>query len=115
MPDEPSILLELERAELAARERRLAAEAEAERLLGDARERAAEIERAASQRVADAVAARRRALRRAALSEVRTIEGEISELEERDARAPAASAVPRQAVDLVVSAVLGESTTAGRS
>jgi len=115
VPDEPSILLELERAELAARERRLAAEAEAERLRGEARERAAAIEKAAAQRAADAVAARRRALRRGALTEVRDIEREIAELEERDADARGTAPVPRAAVDFVVSAVLGEPTTSERS
>jgi Skp family chaperone for outer membrane proteins len=114
VPDEPSILLELERAELAARERRLAAEAEAQRLLSDARERAARIERESARRSTDAVAARRRALRRGALAEVRDIEQEIAAIDEQRAAESGCSA-PRPAVELVVRAVLGEPLTGERS
>ena len=49
--DERSVLAALEQAEMAARERRLAASSEAERIISAARERASAISAGADQRV----------------------------------------------------------------
>lgn len=103
---ERPILLELERAELAARERRLAAEAEAEQLLLAARGAVTAIEAGTAEMVARAIDERRRALLDAAEREVAEIEAEIATREQSpetdtDAR-------HRRAVALVVARVLAE-------
>lgn len=104
---ESSILLELERAEVAARERRLAAEAEAERALVDARARASAIQAGVEQAVADAIEARRLELEAEADREIAAIEGELAAVGERG-RLTQEDRSFRTAVRLVVGAVLAE-------
>jgi len=103
----------LEQAELAARERRLAASAEADRIVAAGRERAAEIIAGADDRVATALEQ---------LRERTTAEADraVAELEqEADARARSRTepserdAAVGDAVEQVVAAVLGESMSGG--
>jgi len=103
-----SVLATLERAEQAARERRLSAEAEAERELEAAARTAAEIEAGAPARVAAALAALREDHLRRARAEIATVEAELATLEGRGAGAPEQRERFGQAVEHVVSAVLGE-------
>ncbi|HEX6129778.1 MAG TPA: hypothetical protein VF071_12220 [Candidatus Limnocylindria bacterium] len=104
---EGTILLELERAELAARERRLRAEGEAEEELARAREGAARISAGVDRAIGEAIEARRRALDAEARGEIEALERELAELEgepgvDRDRVAF------RRAVELVVASVLAE-------
>ena len=104
-----AILLELERAELAARERRLAGEAEAERIVADARARAARIERRVPARIARALTQRQRRHEAAAHELIADLEASIAELSAVAAsteREP--DAVRDAAVAVVVAAILGE-------
>ncbi len=104
---DPLVLSALEEAERQARERRQAAEAEADRLVHAALDRAREIEEEAESRSRAAVAG----MRSAALEAARA---EADALGRRRARPAAESEDPRarerfaRAVDLVVTAVLGE-------
>jgi hypothetical protein len=118
---ESAILAELERAELAARERRLAAQAEADRIVEQARLTAADIAAGLDARVAEELEAFRRETLDGAELEAAAIERELAELgRPGDA---AAAGVPEPgfpepgsvrssgfggAVDEVVAAVLGE-------
>lgn len=103
-----SVLARLERAEQAARERRLSAEAEAERELEAAARTAAEIEAGAPARVAAALATLREDHLRRARDEIATIEAELAALEGRGADGPEERERFGQAVEHVVAAVLGE-------
>ncbi len=130
---EGSILARLERAELAARERRLAAEAEAERILEAAGATVGGIDAGVPARIATALAELRARHIRRAHDEVAAIEAELAELElnvgnrpqQEDwpvdsgpaeapvdsgpAEAPIDHGAFESAVQLVVAAVLGES------
>lgn len=97
----------LERAELAARERRLAANAEAEEILAAAGLRVAAIEAETPDRVAAALADLRLRHDERADAEVRAIEQELAELTASPARVEQETATAT-AVELVVAAVLGE-------
>lgn len=98
----------LEQAELAARERRLAAEAEADRLLEAARQRVREIEAGLEARIAAALADLRRAHLERAEAEVAAIEAELAGRARRLPADAATSPAFDEAVELVVGAVLGE-------
>lgn len=104
---DPSPLAVLERAELAARERRLAAGAEAERMLADAAARVASIESETPDRVASALGNLRSTHESRASAEVVAIERELASLDARPRR-PGTDAAFTAAVELVVAAVLGE-------
>lgn len=103
-----SVLGTLERAEQAARERRLGAEAEAERELEAAARTAAEIEAGAPARVAAALAALREDHLRRARAEIATVEAELATLEDGGAGEPGQRERFERAVERVVSAVLAE-------
>lgn len=103
---ERPILLELERAELAARERRLAAEAEAERLVLAARAAADEIEAGTEAEIERAIEERRRALDESAAREIAETERATAALAE--GRAGEVGEHDRRAVELVVACVLAE-------
>ncbi len=126
---ESEVLAELERAELAARERRLAAQAEADRILEQARLTAAGIAAGLDARVAEELEAFRRETLDGAELEAAAIERELAELSgpgDAGGRAGAGSPEPgspeprssepgyarspgfEAAVDEVVAAVLGE-------
>jgi hypothetical protein len=77
-PPGASVVAELERAELAAREKRLVAEAEAARMIEDAAIRAHAIEAELPVRVAAALAALREGHLRRATEEVARIERELA-------------------------------------
>lgn len=102
-----SVLAELEHAELAARERRLAAVVEAEQRVVAAAAAAAAVRSGIDAAIVDALDALRREHRERAAAAVAAIEGELAALDrpvEADAVDPDANA----AVELVVAAVLGE-------
>ncbi len=101
-------LAALERAELAARERRLAAMAEAERIVAVATERARAIEAELSERIAVAVATRRREHRERTETAIAVVDEELAEFERRAVLPGPADPAFERAVDLVVAAVLGE-------
>jgi hypothetical protein len=97
----------LERAELAARERRLAAGAEADDILAAAEERVAAIEAETPDRVAAAIVDVRRRHEERAEAEVQAIGRELADLPASPARVDGETAFAA-AVELVVAAVLGE-------
>ena len=99
---EPPALVILERAEQAARERRLAAGVEAERLIVAARAEAARIEEAAEGAAAKAAEAARRAVAAAADREIAALEAGAWAAIRPSPEAGAA------AVAFVVAALLGE-------
>jgi hypothetical protein len=101
-------LAALEQAELAARERRLAAVAEAERIVAAATERARAIEDAIPSRADAARADRRREHEDRAARDVAAIEAELADLEREAAHGAAPAPAFEDAVALVVAAVLGE-------
>jgi vacuolar-type H+-ATPase subunit H len=98
----------LEQAELAARARRLAAEAEADRLIETAREEARRIEAESDAQVANALAELRRRYLEQAESEVAAIEAELAGRAGQREAAAATGPAFEAAVELVVAAVLGE-------
>ncbi|OGO54144.1 MAG: hypothetical protein A2Z32_10425 [Chloroflexi bacterium RBG_16_69_14] len=102
-----SIVGELERVELAARERRLFAETEAERVRAAATSAVADIESAVPARVTAALAELRAGYLDRAAAEVASVERELAPCDE-----PAAPDAPppglAAAVDLLVAAVLAE-------
>jgi hypothetical protein len=104
-------LATLERAELAAREQRLGAAAEADRIIAAATDRAAAIAAGVPDRIAAAVAELRRAYDERARHEIEQIERELAMLE----ATPQTTADPAfaAAVELVVRAVLGERERSG--
>ncbi|MGZ6372818.1 MAG: hypothetical protein ACXWL8_05420 [Candidatus Limnocylindria bacterium] len=113
-----AILLELEQAELAARDRRLAAELEAGRILDDARTEAQAIDAGIERRISRVIATRRRRHRVAAEREIAAMEAEMAALDPAGPPGIEAPPVGRRrppltpsldrAVELVVAAVLGE-------
>ena len=105
---EVSVLAKLERAEQAARERRLSAEAEAERELEAAVRTVGEIEAGAPARTTAALAALREDHLRRARDGIATIEAELAALEVGGAGGPRERERFGQAVEQVVAAVLGE-------
>lgn len=115
---EHRILGELERAELDARERRLAAQAEADRLLEAARTAIEELEAGLDARIDEAIAALRLDLLGRADREVAAIERELAALDRAagtsaGGRGRAERARFEAAVGDVVAAVLGEAGSAG--
>lgn len=104
--DERSVLAALEQAEMAARERRLAASSEAERIISAARERASAISAGADQRVEAALDELRRTTEAAADAAIEDLEASAS----REASMGHRTADPsvEQAVSVVVAHVLGE-------
>jgi phage-related tail protein len=104
---EGTILLELERAELAARERRLRAEGEAEEELARAREQAAETASGVERAIGEAIEARRQTLDAEAEGEIEALGRELAELE-GEPGADRERAAVRRAVELVVASVLAE-------
>jgi hypothetical protein len=107
---DPSPLVILERAELAARERRLAAATEAESILAAAAERVAAIEAETPDRIASALGDLRSHHEKHASAEVVAIQRDLAALEARPTRRSTEAEVAA-AVDLVVAAVLGEERT----
>jgi vacuolar-type H+-ATPase subunit H len=105
-----TILVELERAELAARERRLTAEVEAARIVADAEQQARQIIAEVPERARRELAARRRRLRTAARREIRI----IRELTACEREGQAHDRAIAQAAAIIVSAVLGETTSGGQ-
>jgi len=111
---ESAILAELERAELAARERRLEAQATADRIHDDARLSAERIRAGADARITTELEAFRRRTLDEAAREVAEIEARIAALDreagpvgEAPSMADHGSGFER-AVEAVVAAVLGE-------
>ncbi len=101
----------LERAELAAADARRAARAQADRRLREAEAEARAVEASGPELVGAAVAAHREQVLAAARREIEALERELRELDEQSAGADAASAARfERAVDLVVTAVLGETS-----
>ena len=106
--DEGSVLAALEQAEMAARERRLAASNEAEDILSTARRRAQGISDEAGQRVDAALDELRRNAEAAADAAIEELEASAST---GSSTRPAAEARGvEQAVAVVVARVLGEAT-----
>jgi hypothetical protein len=114
MDDGP--LAVLERAELAARERRLAAVSEAERIRAAADEVAARIDADVPGRIASAVEALRLRHDTRATVEIAEIERELATLAGDEARSSGADgdadAGLSAAASLIVAGVLGETTEA---
>lgn len=104
-----SDLVLLEQAELAAREQRLSASAEADAIVASGRERAAAILAAADTRVADALQGLRERLTAEADEVIATLERDAQARARTQQGSPLADPAVAQAVDLVVAAVLGES------
>jgi vacuolar-type H+-ATPase subunit H len=108
---EASVLAALEKAEMAARERRLAVSSEAEGIVSAARQRAATISSQAGRRIADALDE----LRGAAEAEADAATEEIERLaagRSAAGTAPAdADAAFEHAVAIVVAHVLGEASS----
>lgn len=104
-----AILLELEQAELAARDRRLAAELEAGRIVAEARADAAATAAGVALRIERTLVLRRRRHQAQARREIAAIQAEIAALDHVDTEAPGAGeSVLDQAVALVIAAVLDE-------
>jgi hypothetical protein len=107
-PDGPRLLVLLERAEIAARERRLTAMADADRLVAEAEVRSAAVTGSAAERATAAVGAFRARSEAEAARAIAELERERAALSATiDAEGPAD---PRfeLAVACVVAAVLGE-------
>ena len=102
-----SALLTLECAELEAREARLAAADQAERIQADARERAGAIEAQVPGRIAAAIEEVRRREEARAAAEIHDLELELAALE-ASAAVPVSGRAFDEAVALIVAAVLGE-------
>jgi hypothetical protein len=104
-----SIVGELERVELAARERRLTAETEAERIGAAAAAAVTAIEAAVPERVTAALTAMRSGYLERAAAEVASIERELAARDEpAGSRTGGAPPNVDAAVELVVAAVLAE-------
>ena len=105
---EATVLAALERAELAARERRLAASTEAERIATSGRERASAVSLRADARVADALDGLRNEAESGADRAVEALEREAAE--RAQARTTSSDGDPAfdRAVELVVASILGE-------
>ena len=104
------IQVALERAELAARERRLAAAAEAERIVEDAGAKARAVGDAVEGRIAATLAERRETLIGAARAEAAVIEAETEALAPTApvTAEPERRAAIERAAERLVAAVLGE-------
>jgi vacuolar-type H+-ATPase subunit H len=103
-----SILLELERAELAARERRLAAEAQAERMLAEAQSEAHMLGAGVARRIEHVLAERREQHRVETRGEVDAIHAAMAGLGTANRGATDMDPAVERAVELVVEHVLGE-------
>jgi hypothetical protein len=99
-----SVVGALERAELAARERRLVAETEAEGIRARAAATVAELDAAVPARIAKALAESRARSQEAADAEIGTIEARLAD--DRPEAAPSVKIA--SAAELLVAAVLGE-------
>lgn len=106
-PPDSSVVAELERVELAARERRLMAQAEADRIEADAAAAAADIERGVEARREAALAELRSGYLQRAAADVALIDEQIAAL---DGPGAPSAAVPgfEAAVERIVAAVLAE-------
>lgn len=103
---ERSVLAALEQAEMAGRERRLAASSEAEGIISAARERAAAISAGAGQRVEAALGELRRTTEAAADAAIEDLEASVPRA--ASVRHGTVDAGVEQAVSVVVAHVLGE-------
>lgn len=108
-----SVLAVLERAEMAARERRLAASAEAERIRSAGQVRAAALSARAQQRVAEALASLRARTEATADRAIETLEREASARAGVRARPSDGEPAFDRAVELVVALVLAEEDSPG--
>ncbi len=106
MPD--SVLIELERAELEARERRLAAVAAAEARVAAAMADAERIRAGIDREIARAIEERRREHAERAAATIAAIEAELASLEATPGPSGTDDPAVGPAVELVVAAVLGE-------
>jgi hypothetical protein len=104
---EASVLEALEQAEMAARERRLAASSQAERIVTAARQRAAAIDAQAGRRVEDALDRLRSAAEASADAAIADLE-RVAEEHAAGRRERDDDRRARQAVALVVAHLLGE-------
>ncbi len=102
-----SIVGELERVEIAAREQRLTAETEAERIRAAATLAVADIEAGVAARLTAALAELRAGYMQQALADVASVESQLALGDERAASCPLTPAVDA-AVDRLVAAVLAE-------
>jgi len=109
---EATVLAALERAEMAARERRLAASTEAERIAFSGRERTSAISAHAEARVADALETLRKQAESEADSAIEALELEAASWTRARARSSDDDPVFEQATELVVALVLGERSLA---
>ncbi|MEA2025237.1 MAG: hypothetical protein U9O18_00960 [Chloroflexota bacterium] len=105
---EATVLAALERAELAARERRLAASTEAERIATAGREDASVISSHAEIRIAAALDALRKEAESAADRAIETLERAAAGQARARVRPAGDDPVFDEAVELVVASVLGE-------
>jgi hypothetical protein len=101
----------LEQAELAAREQRLSASADAEAIILSGQERAAAISAGSDARIADALERLRERLTAEADSAIAALERDAQARARTRAEPPERDPAATRAVDLVVAAVLGESST----
>jgi vacuolar-type H+-ATPase subunit E/Vma4 len=106
-PPDAAVVAELERVELAARERRLIAQAEADRILAEADRTAAEIESGVGARIDAALAEKRRDLLERATTEAAAIDAAVASDDDREGRVARSPAFD-DAVESLVAAVLGE-------
>jgi len=104
---EAAVVAALERAELAARERRLAAQADADRILADAAATVAAIRAGTARRVEAALTSLREGHLEAAAADVAAIEAELAVVD-AGVRDGVAHARVEAAIDEVVGAVLAE-------
>lgn len=109
---EVSALAELERAEVAARGRRLAASTEADRIVTSGRERTSAITSSAETRVAEALQVLRDQAESDADQAIETLEGEAADRARVRALSPHDDPAYEQAVELVVALILGEGAAA---
>jgi len=108
---EASVLDALEQAEMAARERRLAASSEAEDILSAAQQRASAISARAGQRVDDALAELRLEAEAEADTAIDDLERAVAKRADASAGSEQADAGVEKAVAFVVAQVLGEVTS----
>jgi len=105
---EVPVLRLLERAEVAARGRRLAASTEADRIVTSGRDRASAITSGADARVADALDGLREQADSDAERAIEALEREAADQARVRARSPQDDPAFEQAVELVVALILGE-------
>jgi hypothetical protein len=109
---EASVLAALERAEMAARERRLAASTEAERIASLGRDRTSAISAQAVDRVADALEALQKQAESEADAAIEALELEAARWSREQATSSDGDPIFEQATELVVALVLGERSLA---